>query len=94
TVDEFEWNKPLKMKTTVDGEVRQSDDTDDLYFGVEALIAYISQSMTLFPGDVIATGSPAGVGNFMNPPGFLKPGQTVSCEIEGIGVIRNRIVAG
>ncbi len=92
TVDEFEWNKPLKMTTSVDGHVRQSDDTDDLYFGVDQLIAYISQSMTLFPGDVIATGSPAGVGNFMNPPGFLKPGQTVTCEIEGIGAIRNHIV--
>lgn len=94
TVDEFEWAKPLKMTTTVDGEVRQSDDTTDLYFNVEQLVAYISQSMTLFPGDVIATGSPAGVGNFMNPPGFLKPGQTVTCEIEGIGAITNRIVAG
>ncbi len=94
TVDEFEWNKPLKMKTLVDGQLRQSDDTDDLYFGVEKLVSYISQAMTLFPGDVIATGSPAGVGNFMNPPGFLKPGQRVRCEIEGIGAIENVVVKG
>jgi 2-keto-4-pentenoate hydratase/2-oxohepta-3-ene-1,7-dioic acid hydratase in catechol pathway len=94
TVDEFEWNKPLTLKTTVDGQVRQSGDTNDLYFSVEQLVSYISQSMTLFPGDVIATGSPAGVGNFMNPPGFLKPGQTVTCEIERIGAIKNRIVPG
>lgn len=94
TTDEFEWKRPLAMKTLVDGQLRQSDTTDDLYFGIDELVSYISQSMTLFPGDVIATGSPAGVGNFMNPPGFLKPGQTVRCEIEGIGAIENRIVAG
>jgi len=93
TVDEFVWNKPLKLTTTVDGQLRQQDDTTDLYFGVEELISYISQTLTLFPGDVIATGSPAGVGNFMNPPGFLKPGQVVTCEIEGVGIIRNRIIA-
>jgi 2-keto-4-pentenoate hydratase/2-oxohepta-3-ene-1,7-dioic acid hydratase in catechol pathway len=92
-VDEFEWNRPLKMSTRVNGEIRQSDDTDDLVFGIEDLVSYISQSMTLFPGDVIATGSPAGVGNFMKPPGFLKPGDIVRCEIEGIGHIENRIVA-
>lgn len=93
TTDEFEWGKPLKMRTLVDGEVRQSDDTDDLYYNVDQLVAYISQSMTLFPGDVIATGSPAGVAFFMNPPQFLKPGQMVRCEIEKIGFIENRIVA-
>lgn len=93
TLDEFVWNQPLKMKTIVNGEVRQSDDTNDLVFGVEDLVAYISQSMTLFPGDVIATGSPAGVANFMKPPKFLKPGDVVRCEIETIGFIENRIVA-
>lgn len=92
TVDEFEWNQPLKMKTLVNGEVRQSDDTNDLVFGVEELVSYISQSMTLFPGDVIATGSPAGVANFMKPPKFLKPGDVVRCEIESIGFIENLIV--
>ncbi|MFZ4479077.1 MAG: fumarylacetoacetate hydrolase family protein [Rhodoferax sp.] len=92
TVDEFEWGKPLKMRTLVNGEVRQSDDTDDLVFGVEQLVSYISQAMTLFPGDVIATGSPAGVANFMKPPGFLKPGDVVRCEIEKIGFIENPVV--
>jgi 2-keto-4-pentenoate hydratase/2-oxohepta-3-ene-1,7-dioic acid hydratase in catechol pathway len=93
TVDEFDWGAPLRMSTTVDGEVRQSNDTRDLYYNVEQLVAYISQAMTLFPGDVIATGSPAGVAFFMRPPRFLKPGQTVRCEIEKIGYIENPVVA-
>lgn len=93
TVDEFEWNKPLRMKTTVDGQTRQENDTRDLVYGIEQLVSYITQFMTLFPGDVIATGSPAGVACFMNPPQFLKPGQTVRCEIEGIGFVENRITA-
>jgi 2-keto-4-pentenoate hydratase/2-oxohepta-3-ene-1,7-dioic acid hydratase in catechol pathway len=93
TTDEFEWNQPLKMTTRVNGQVRQSDDTNDLYFGIDRLISYISQAMTLYPGDVISTGSPAGVAFFMKPPGFLKPGDTVRCEIEKIGVIENKVVA-
>lgn len=93
TIDEFDWGAPLKMTTLVNGEVRQSDDTNDLVFGVEELVSYISQSMTLFPGDVIATGSPAGVANFMRPPRFLKPGDVVRCEIEGIGFIENQVIA-
>jgi 2-keto-4-pentenoate hydratase/2-oxohepta-3-ene-1,7-dioic acid hydratase in catechol pathway len=93
TVDEFEWGKPLKMRTEVNGQVRQDSDTSDLYFGVEALVAYISQVMTLFPGDLIATGSPAGVAFFMNPPAFLRPGDRVRCEIEGVGAIENLVRA-
>ena len=91
TVDEFEWGKPLKMRTEVNGEVRQSSDTSDLYFGVEQLVAYISEAMTLYPGDVIVTGSPAGVAFFMSPQRFLQPGDTVRCEIEGVGAIENRV---
>jgi 2-keto-4-pentenoate hydratase/2-oxohepta-3-ene-1,7-dioic acid hydratase in catechol pathway len=93
TLDEFEWGKPLKMRTEVNGKVRQDSDTSDLYFGIETLVSYISQVMTLFPGDVIATGSPAGVAFFMQPPGFLKPGDVVKCEIEGVGALVNRIRA-
>jgi 2-keto-4-pentenoate hydratase/2-oxohepta-3-ene-1,7-dioic acid hydratase in catechol pathway len=93
TVDEFEWGKPLRLKTTVNGGVRQDSDTTDLVFGVEQLVAYISQAMTLFPGDVISTGSPAGVAHFMKPPGYLKPGDVVRCEVEGVGAIENRVVA-
>ena len=93
TVDEFEWGQPLRMRTEVNGQVRQDSDTSDLYFGIEALVAYISQAMTLFPGDIIATGSPAGVAFFMNPPGFLRPGDVVRCEIEKVGTIENRVRA-
>jgi len=91
TSDEIEWGKPLKMRTEVNGEVRQDSDTSDLYFGIEALVSYCSRGMTLFPGDIIVTGSPAGVGFFMNPPGFLKPGDRVRCEIEKVGAIENLV---
>jgi 2-keto-4-pentenoate hydratase/2-oxohepta-3-ene-1,7-dioic acid hydratase in catechol pathway len=93
TADEIEWGKPLKMRTEVNGEVRQSSDTSDLYFGIEALVSYCSRGMTLFPGDIIVTGSPAGVAFFMKPPKFLRPGDTVRCEIEKVGAIENHIRA-
>ncbi len=93
TADEIEWGKPLKMRTEVNGEVRQNSDTSDLYFGIETLVAYCSRSTTLFPGDIIVTGSPAGVAFFMKPPRFLKPGDRVRCEIEAVGSIENRIRA-
>lgn len=93
TIDEFEWGQPLRMRTEVNGEIRQSSDTSDLYFGVETLVAYISRAMSLFPGDVIVTGSPAGVAFFMKPPGFLRPGDRVRCEIEGVGAIENYVRA-
>jgi len=79
------------MRTEVNGQVRQDSDTSDLYFGIEKLVSYCSQAMTLFPGDIISTGSPAGVAYFMQPPGFLKPGDRVRCEIEGVGVIENAV---
>ncbi len=93
TLDEFQWGKPLKMRTTVNGQVRQDSDTSDLYFGIEKLVSYCSQAMTLFPGDIIVTGSPAGVAFFMKPPGFLRPGDRVRCEIEGVGALENTIRA-
>jgi 2-keto-4-pentenoate hydratase/2-oxohepta-3-ene-1,7-dioic acid hydratase in catechol pathway len=93
TADEIEWGKPLRMRTEVNGEVRQASDTSDLYFGIEALVAYCSRGMTLFPGDIIVTGSPAGVAFFMKPPRFLRPGDRVRCEIENVGAIENRVRA-
>jgi 2-keto-4-pentenoate hydratase/2-oxohepta-3-ene-1,7-dioic acid hydratase in catechol pathway len=93
TSDEIEWGKALRMRTEVNGEVRQDSDTSDLYFGIEALVSYCSQAMTLFPGDIIVTGSPAGVAFFMKPPGFLKPGDRVRCEIEKVGAIENVVRA-
>jgi len=93
TADEIEWGKPLKMRTEVNGEVRQDSDTSDLYFGIETLVSYCSRSTTLFPGDIIVTGSPAGVAFFMKPPKFLRTGDTVRCEIEKVGAVENRIRA-
>jgi 2-keto-4-pentenoate hydratase/2-oxohepta-3-ene-1,7-dioic acid hydratase in catechol pathway len=93
TEDEIEWGKPLRMRTEVNGKVRQASDTSDLYFGIEALVAYCSRGTTLFPGDIIVTGSPAGVAFFMKPPQFLEPGDRVRCEIERVGVIENLIRA-
>jgi 2-keto-4-pentenoate hydratase/2-oxohepta-3-ene-1,7-dioic acid hydratase in catechol pathway len=76
----------LRITTRVNGEIRQSSTTADLIFDVPALIAFTSAHMTLEPGDVISTGTPAGVGN-------LAPGDTVSVEIEGIGALTNRVIA-
>ena len=70
----------------------QDGNTADLIFGIPELIAFISRHITLEPGDVIATGTPAGVGVFRDPPIFLEPGDRVRCEIEGIGSVENPIV--
>lgn len=93
TADEIEWGKPLRMRTEVNGKVRQDSDTSDLYFSIEALVSYCSRGMTLFPGDIIVTGSPAGVAFFMKPPKFLKPGDRVRCEVENVGAIESFIRA-
>lgn len=76
----------LRLTTRVNGEVRQDSSTSDLIFDVPALIAFVSAHMTLEPGDVISTGTPAGVGN-------LAPGDRVEVEIEGVGILANTVVA-
>jgi 2-keto-4-pentenoate hydratase/2-oxohepta-3-ene-1,7-dioic acid hydratase in catechol pathway len=73
-------------------QLMQDGSTADLLFGVPELIAFISRHITLDPGDVIATGTPAGVGVYRDPPVFLEPGDRVRCEIEGIGSVENPIV--
>jgi 2-keto-4-pentenoate hydratase/2-oxohepta-3-ene-1,7-dioic acid hydratase in catechol pathway len=89
TLDDLEWGKSLKLRTEVNGEVRQNGDTSDLIFGVEELVSYISRFLTLYPGDIIQTGSPAGVAFFMQPQRFLRHGDRVRCEVEGLGAIEN-----
>jgi 2-keto-4-pentenoate hydratase/2-oxohepta-3-ene-1,7-dioic acid hydratase in catechol pathway len=79
------------LRSFVNGELRQNGNLDDLVFGVAELISYCSTFMTLEPGDVFLMGTPAGVGYFMDPPGFLEPGDVVTCEIDGIGSITNKI---
>jgi 2-keto-4-pentenoate hydratase/2-oxohepta-3-ene-1,7-dioic acid hydratase in catechol pathway len=80
-----------RVRCWVNGEPRQDGATRDLIFGIPALIETISRGITLYPGDVIATGTPAGVGMAMNPPSYLKPGDVVRIEIDGIGVLENPV---
>ena len=91
--DEIADPQSLRIWSKVNGELRQESSTKDMIFGVRQLVSYISSFMTLLPGDVIATGTPAGVGAGMSPPCFLKPGDVVELGIEGIGEIRQEIIA-
>ncbi|MDD4914437.1 MAG: fumarylacetoacetate hydrolase family protein [Methylococcales bacterium] len=93
TADEIPNPHHLSLKTWVDDELRQNANTRDMLFNCYEMVAYLSQAMTLEPGDVITTGTPAGVGVKMKPRGYLKPGQTVRIEIEGIGSLRNPVIA-
>lgn len=83
----------LKIEARLNGKTMQSSNTSNLIFGVDYLIAYISKTITLEPGDVITTGTPHGVGTFYNPPIFMKPGDVIEIEIANIGILRNHVVA-
>ena len=86
------WRIPATGPAAGERQLMQDGTTADLIFSVPAVIAFISRSITLEPGDVIATGTPAGVGVFRDPPVFLEPGDRVRCEVEGIGAVENPIV--
>jgi 2-keto-4-pentenoate hydratase/2-oxohepta-3-ene-1,7-dioic acid hydratase in catechol pathway len=92
TSDEIGDPAKLKIQTRVNGTVMQSSDTSMLIFPIPRLIEYCSTIFDLVPGDVIATGTPAGVGFARKPPIFLKPGDLVEVEVEKIGVLRNRVI--
>lgn len=92
TVDEVPAG--ARITTEVDGELRQDGRIDDLVFGPAAIVSYISQVFPLDPGDIVATGTPGGVGHARTPPRYLAPGQLVVTTIEGIGSLRNTVVAG
>jgi len=94
TPDELANKDDLKVETRLDGEVMQSSRTNDLIFSVAELIAWISRISTLEAGDLIFTGTPSGVGDSREPPRYLGAGNVVETEIEGIGVMRNPVVAG
>ena len=83
----------LTLKTWINGELRQNGTTSNLIFDVPAIISFLSQQLTLEPGDVIATGTPSGVGLGMKPQVWLQPGDTIRMEIEGLGAIENEVVA-
>ena len=87
--DEFDGIPALPIKTYVNGELRQSSNTANLITGIPEIIEILSSGMTLEPGTVIATGTPSGVAMGMDPPSFLKDGDEVVCEIEGIGRLVN-----
>lgn len=84
----------LRVWSEVNGETRQDSNTADMIFPVAFLVSYISQFMTLNPGDVICTGTPSGVGMGMQPPQFLKPGDVVRLGVEGLGEQRQKVRAG
>lgn len=92
TRDEIKDPHNLSLKTWVDDQLRQNANTREMLFNCYEIVAYLSQAMTLEPGDVISTGTPSGVGVKMKPRGYLLPGQTVRIEIEGLGVLSNPVV--
>lgn len=93
TPDEVGGVRPsLGIRCVVDGEVKQDDNTGDLLFDPVALVRYVSTMIPLSPGDLIATGTPGGVGHAQSPPTYLTGGELVECEIEGLGRLANRVV--
>jgi acylpyruvate hydrolase len=93
TPDELGGGEPdLEIRCEVDGEVMQRSRTSDLLFGIADIVSYVSDIITLMPGDLIATGTPGGVGDGRDPKVYLKPGQTLVTVIEGIGELRNLCV--
>lgn len=92
TADEIPDPQALELSCHVNGERMQHGRTADMIFPVDRLIEYVSQYMTLEPGDIIATGTPAGVGAFRKPPVWLKPGDRVRVEVSGVGVLENTVI--
>jgi 2,4-diketo-3-deoxy-L-fuconate hydrolase len=93
TCDEVPDPHALRLWLTVNGEELQDSNTSDMIFQLPALVSYLSQFMTLLPGDVISTGTPSGVGLGLDPPRYLKPGDVVELGIDGLGTSRQQAVA-
>lgn len=89
TADDLPDPQNVNLRSTVNGEMRQESNTQEMIFDIKTLISYISQAFTLQPGDVILTGTPDGVGAYRKPPVNLKDGDVVVCEVEGIGKLEN-----
>jgi 2-keto-4-pentenoate hydratase/2-oxohepta-3-ene-1,7-dioic acid hydratase in catechol pathway len=92
-MDEIADLQALAVRTRVNGQLVQDGNTASMIFGVAATIAFLSQIMTIEPGDIIATGTPAGVGQSRTPPLFLQTGDLVEVEIDGLGALSNRVAA-
>lgn len=93
TADAIRDPHALSIGLSVNGEQRQNGNTSDMIFDIPTLIASISEGLTLEPGDIIATGTPSGVGYAMEPPRFLKDGDTVVCDIQDLGTLKNTVRA-
>jgi len=93
TKDEIEDPQALNLLLRVNGTVKQEGNTGDMIYPVDAIIEWVSRGMTLLPGTIIASGTPDGVGFARTPPEFLQPGDVMESEVQGIGRLRNRIVA-
>ena len=93
TADEVPDPQALDLSLSLNGETVQNSNTDDMIFGVAEIISYMSNFMKLQPGDIIATGTPSGVGLGMKPPRFLKPGDVMELTVEGLGTQRQETVA-
>ena len=91
TRDEIADPQRLGVRSSVNGETWQDSSTSEMVFDVATLVAFASRTITLEPGDLIATGTPAGVGHFQDPPRYLRDGDVMRCEIDGIGAIENRV---
>jgi 2,4-didehydro-3-deoxy-L-rhamnonate hydrolase len=93
TSDELTHLENVRLKSTLNGKVMQDGTTADWVFPLPRLLSFLSSVMTLEPGDIVSTGTPAGVGVFRKPPVFMKPGDVVSVEVEGIGRLENPVAA-
>ncbi len=93
TADEIKNANSLSIKLTLNGEVLQNSNTDKFIFTIEEVIAFVSQILTLEPGDIIFTGTPPGVGMARKPPVYLQPGDQASIEIQGLGMLHNTVEA-
>jgi 2-keto-4-pentenoate hydratase/2-oxohepta-3-ene-1,7-dioic acid hydratase in catechol pathway len=91
TKDEIADPHSLSIELRLNDELRQSSNTSDLIFKIPRLIEFISQDLTLMPGDIISTGTPSGVGAYLEPPSFLKAGDRIEIKIERIGVLQNSV---
>lgn len=92
TADETGAPNSWRLRSWVNGEVRQDSNTDRMIHDVGRIIEHVSRGITLQPGDVVATGTPSGVGVFMKPPRLLQRGDVVEMEVEGLGRLKNRVV--
>jgi len=92
--DEIPDPQALPIRAILNGATVQESTTANMIFGVADVIAYVTRTITLEPGDLIATGTPAGVGAFRDPPLFMKPGDEITIEIDGVGSITNPVAAG